>query len=116
VTVFVIQKPHHHIPDRQYDVTPAGVYGDIEYVFDGKVQPYTDPEWAERVAFKALKNYNNYDYLLWAGGDPAGLVICSAIAADSNEGVINYLRWDRVRHRDTRETVGGQYVPVKIVV
>ena len=106
MTVFVIQKP---TPGGRnsftYDVTPAGVFGKIQYIFTGEYQP----------AYSALAEFNDEDYLLWAGGDPAGLIIAGAVASNVNEGSINYLRWNKMRTADKSEVLGGQYVPINII-
>ena len=116
MTVFVIQKPTPGGRNNfTYDVTPAGVFGKIQYIFTGEYQPYQDTERAEKDAYSALAEFNDEDYLLWAGGDPAGLIIAGAVASNVNEGSINYLRWNKMRTADKSEVLGGQYVPINII-
>ena len=43
---------------------------------------------------KALKDFNDNDYLLLIG-DPAIIGVCCAIASDINNGKFKVLKWDR---------------------
>jgi hypothetical protein len=51
-----------------------------------------------------LRNYGDEDYIL-PTGDPVAIGVCVALAADSNRGKVNILRWDRYTK---------QYINVKV--
>jgi len=74
-------------------LTEAAAYGDIEVLFSGNkvgigVQPIVKQ-------FKyALRNFDDGDFLLVVG-DPVLIGIASTMAAASNRGNVNFLRWDR---------------------
>ena len=112
MTVYVVHRPQQRGPDNSYDVSSAVEYGPLEYIYEDGFIPYRDPERAETIAWDKLKDFTSDDYLLWAGGDPAGMVIVSMILGFRTDGEINLLRWDR--DKDTRQMLGGRYVPIKL--
>lgn len=116
MTVFVVNRPRPGPKGFTYDISPAYEYGDVVFVFD-ELMPYRDPQQAEREAWEALKDFDTAeDYILWAGGDPCGLIIASAVVAKVTDGVFRWLKWDRLRDEETRKVVGGRYVPIPLVV
>lgn len=116
--VFVVNQP---TPRRSpggfvYDVSPAMKYGEVEFVFTADQQtPSDNPEAAIEHAARVLADATEDDYLVWAGGDPLGLVIVSSILADITDGPIRYLRWERARENGERKG-GGYYAPILINV
>lgn len=117
-TVFVVNQP---TPRRSpngfvYDVSPALQYGEVKFVFTAdRPSPSDDPEGAVLHAERVLADATEDDFLVWAGGDPMGLVIVSSILADITQGPIRYLRWERARENGER-TGGGYYAPILINV
>ena len=116
MTVFVIHKPIQREHGNSYDVSSAVEHGAIKYIFEDGFIPYRDPERAEQIAWAKLKDFTANDYLLWAGGDPAGMMIAAMVAGFVTDGNVSFLRWDRTRVKDSREQTGGRYVPVKLSV
>jgi hypothetical protein len=98
-----------------YDVSPALSYGDIVFVFTAdEPLPVQDPTAAITRAHAVLCDITEDDYLVWAGGDPLGLVIAGAVAADYLDGKVRYLKWERARDGDVRSPTRGFYAPVKL--
>ncbi len=91
-TVFIINEQE----SSHYDLEPAKAFGEIVFVnpVDRPVPVRARDEAINR-AHEVLANATKDDYLIWAGGDPLGLVIASAIMADKTNGQFNYLKWDR---------------------
>lgn len=114
MTVFVIHRPMHRENANSYDVSSAVEHGPLEYIFEDGFSPYRDPERAEKIAWEKLKNFGPGDFLLWAGGDPAGMLIVGMVAAFRTDGNVRFLRWDRERDKETRKLIGGRYVPVEL--
>jgi hypothetical protein len=122
MTVFVVQQPRP-FRDRQTgemrlpDLSPATQYGAVRFVFGEKDQPGLTPGHAFVKARHELKEFTDQDYLLWAGGDPAGLLIAGMVAARVNMGRVNFLRWERNSNRVTPgQGAPGFYVPVELKV
>ena len=111
--VIVINQPHQHRNGMIYDVTPATKYGDVEFLFTSDMpNPSNAPEEAVRVAHERLANFDiDNDYLVWAGGDPLGMVIASAVLGSYCAGV-KYLRWERARERNG----AGYYSPLYVQI
>lgn len=113
-TVFVIQEPKPGPKGFTYDISPAMGFGAIEFVFEAREQPGMTPGPAMFKALKKLRGFSDDDYLLWAGGDPAGLSIVTMAAAAENMGRIKFLRWERGRDVSGERTRGGFYIAVPI--
>ena len=116
--VFVINQPLEKptASGLLFDVSPALQYGSICYVFlSSDPSPSSDPDAAVQRAVDVLSSIEPCDFLVWAGGDPLGLVIASTIAADYLGGEVNFLRWNRARS-ETGERVRnvGFYSPVRV--
>lgn len=112
-TVYVVQQPKPGPSGFVYDISPALRLGTPVFVFDATEQPGLTPGPSMRKAKKILKDFNDEDFILWAGGDPAALTLVSLAAADANQGRVTFLRWERERVDGVR-TKRGYYIPVKI--
>lgn len=111
--VFVINQPTARPGGFAYDVSPAKQYGEILFLFRAdQPAPSADPHWATRHAYRVLADFGDEDFLVWAGGDPLGAVLASAVASDINDGKVKYLKWERDRARSGERTGGGYYVPL----
>lgn len=115
-TVYIIQAsiPGGH-RKATYDTTPAEQYGQIRYIFEGSFSPSAQADKAISIAHKALENFNSdEDYIVWAGGDPAGMLIVGALAYHySLDGDVKFLKWENNRDPETRQANGsGHYIPV----
>ncbi len=99
-TVFIVNEPDEsRVPAGRasWDTSPAAYFGDMVYVFTAdRDPPVRDKDAAIQHAHDVLKNAEKGDFLVWAGGDPFGLVIVSAIIADVTDGEFTYLMWDRM--------------------
>lgn len=109
-TVFVVQEPKTGTKGFIYDLTPALDFGQIVFVFKAGEQPGLKPGPSTFHARRVLQGFCDQDYILWAGGDPAGLSIVSMVAADMNFDRLKMLRWERHREKDGR----GFYMPIEI--
>jgi hypothetical protein len=97
--VFIVNEPDEsRVPEGRaaYDTNPARAFGRIEFIFTNEHgAPVRNPERAVDTAHAVLSDATPNDYLVWAGGDPLGLIIASAVLADITDGKFNYLKWDR---------------------
>lgn len=97
-TVFIVNQPRApRNPDAmQYDVGPAEMFGEVVFVFEEDGQrPGSNVDWAIERAQEVLSTAEPGDFIVWAGGDPMTMVITAAILADTLEGQLNYLAWNR---------------------
>lgn len=98
--VYIVNEPDETRvpPGRQsWDISPAAHFGDIVYVFPASAEPpVRNREYAMARAHEVLSEAEPGDYIVWAGGDPFGMVLVAAILADYTEGQFNYLMWDRM--------------------
>lgn len=114
--VFVIQVPNpggHR--KATYDTTPAEQYGHIHYIFEAGFSPSLNPAKAIEIIHAALAGYDHEnDFFVWAGGDPAGMMIVGAVAREyMNGGTLRWLKWENNRDPETRQPTGsGHYIPV----
>ena len=96
--VFVVNEPNTSRAGVTYDVSPARAWGEITFVFTRNMPvPNVDPIFAQRRAQDVLGDMTSDDYLVWAGGDPLGLVIASAVAYVATGQFLSYLAWDKYR-------------------
>lgn len=114
--VFVIQVPNpggHR--KATYDTTPAEQYGQIHYIFESGFSPSLNPAKAIELVHAAFEAFNpDQDFLVWAGGDPAALMVVGVLAgAYSSSGDVRWLKWENNRDPVTRQPTGsGHYIPV----
>lgn len=98
-TVYIVNEPDESRASEgraTYDTNPARAFGKIEFIFPaGRPTPVRDPDRAVAHAHHVLENVTEEDYLVWAGGDPLGLIIAAAVMADLTDGKFTYLKWDR---------------------
>jgi len=89
-----------------WDVSPAAFFGEIIYLFEiTDPPPVRNREAAMQRAHEVLSQAQKGDAIVWAGGDPFGMVIAAAILAEYTEGEFTYLLWDRQ---------AGSYAPVSL--
>jgi|TARA_R110002012_G_scaffold287316_1_gene479616 hypothetical protein len=86
--VFVIQEV------SKFNVISAKEYGELIPIFEEGKQIMLSPGPAIRKAKMVLKDFNDNDYLLLIG-DPSMIGLACAIAAHSNRGKFNVLKYDR---------------------
>lgn len=97
--VFIVNEPDEsRAPEGRatYDTNPARAFGKIVFINPAdRPVPVRDPEGAVDRAHAVLADVTSEDYLVWAGGDPLGLIIAAAVMADNTDGKFTYLKWDR---------------------
>jgi hypothetical protein len=113
-TVYVVQEPKPGPKGFIYDISPALSLGVLQFVFQANEQPGLVGVPALLHARNVMKDFNDSDYILWAGGDPCALAIVAAVAAEVNSGRFNFLRWERERDGDGGKTGRGFYLPVRL--
>lgn len=112
--VFIVNQPAPTRATTMYDISPAMQYGEVVLVFTADLpKPSDNPKWAISHAYEVLKDMQHDDFIVWAGGDPFGMVIVAAIAAKVTHGRFKYLRWERQRIKG-RATGAGYYAPVPV--
>ena len=89
MTVFIIQEM------RGRDISDASEFGDLQILLPAKEQAGFSTQPTIRKMVKSLSKFCDDDYLLLAG-DPAGIAIAGAIAAQNNRGYFKMLKWDRL--------------------
>lgn len=114
MSVFVIQTPKPGPKGYSYDISPALEFGQPIYVFEADEQPGLTPVPSTLKARRVLENFNDRDYILWAGGDPFAFAIVVAVAMEINNGKLHFLRWERKRGEDGQRTGRGYYMAVRL--
>ena len=89
MTVFIIQEM------RGRDISDASEFGDLEILLPAKEQASFSTQPTIRRMVRSLSKFSDDDYLLLAG-DPAGIAIAGALAAQNNRGYFKMLKWDRL--------------------
>lgn len=92
MTVFIVQEM------RGRDITDAAEFGDLEILLPAKEQTSFSTQPTVRRMIRKLSKFTDKDYLLLAG-DPAGIAIAAALAAQHNMGRFKVLKWDRLEQR-----------------
>lgn len=87
----------------RFDVTPAAVYGDIEFLTPSKTTALL-PGPTIRTMKNKLRNFSDDDYILPAG-DPTIIAMATLVAAMMNHGRVKMLKWDRM---------AGAYITIQI--
>jgi|TARA_R110000803_G_scaffold127767_4_gene195158 hypothetical protein len=98
VTVYITQEV------RGRDITEATEYGDLQILVPAKEQVSFSTQPTVRRITRALRNFNDNDYLLMSG-DPVCIGIACSIAASNNMGRFKVLKWDRLE---------ATYFPLKV--
>ncbi len=109
--VFVIQNTRYPA-----DVSPAEIYGKVEYVLGAGDRTSSNPDMSARKLFKALEQFDaEHDFVLWAGGDPLSCMLTGAVLAELGILRYKYLRFEKDRARAAPgAAVTGFYVPVQV--
>ena len=109
--VFVIQSTRYPA-----DVSPAKIYGEIEYVLSTGDRTSSNPGLSAKKLFTALEEFDcEKDFVLWAGGDPLSCMLTGAVLAELGILKYKYLRFEKDRVRTAPgEPVTGFYVPVLV--
>lgn len=98
--VYIVNEPDEsRVPAGRasWDTSPAAFFGELVYVFTAdRDPPVRDRDAALIRAHEVLQDAEQGDFIVWAGGDPFGMVIAAAVLADYTDGVFNYLMWDRM--------------------
>jgi len=89
--VFIVQE----VPGR--NLLPAMDYGELHFLLPPGNIAYSSAPTVRRLK-QGLHDFSDDDYLLMMG-DPAAIAIAGAIAAQTNMGRMNLLKWDRQEHR-----------------
>jgi hypothetical protein len=106
--VYVIQSTKF-----QSDVSPAAVYGSVEFVLGPQDRTSHSPEIVLSKLRKCLRDFDPVeDYILWAGGDPLSLMLVGSVLADMGFTEWRYLRYERGSGKNPEST--PFYVPVKV--
>ena len=92
MTVFIVQEM------RGRDITDAAEFGDLDILLPAKEQASLSTQPTVRRMIRKLSKFTDEDYLLLAG-DPAGIAIAAALAAQNNMGRFKVLKWDRLEKR-----------------
>lgn len=99
--VFVVQQPATYDRDARtfipkYDLQPASRHGKLVFLLKpGNV--FRDRlDEARKTLSEKLANFSKSDYLL-AVGDPVAIAAAVLIAGERTGGVVNLLKWDRMR-------------------
>ena len=80
------------------DITDAAEFGDLDILHPAKEQASLSTQPTVRRMIRKLSKFTDEDYLLLAG-DPAGIAIAAALAAQNNMGRFKVLKWDRLEKR-----------------
>jgi hypothetical protein len=98
------------------DVSPAKIYGTIEFVLGPGDRTSSNPEQSARKLFDALETFEpEHDFVLWAGGDPLSCMLTGAVLAELGILRYKYLRFEKERGKGGHgEPVTGFYVPVQV--
>jgi|AVFP01.1.fsa_nt_gi hypothetical protein len=99
-TVFIVNEPDEtRVPAGRasYDTSTSSYFGDIAYIFRADdPPPVRDRDAAIERAHEVLRDSTPQDFLVWAGGDPFGMIIAAAVMSDVTGGEFTYLMWDRM--------------------
>ncbi len=105
--VYVIREP---VLRREVEL--ASHFGELRYCL-GKNETNTGPGPILNRLRSTLRNYEERDYILWAGGDWITLVALGIVLSESNIRNINLLVWKKDK---TAEKQKGAYIPQRMVL
>tara|TARA_R100000664_G_C2756404_1_gene144274 strand:+ start:1916 stop:2227 length:312 start_codon:yes stop_codon:yes gene_type:complete len=100
-TVYIVQKP-----DPKKNIISAQEYGDFCFILPEGSNLSWIPEENIRTIRKVLKTFNDEDFLLPIG-DPAAIGVCTAVAAEYNQGRVKFLKWDNRQYK---------YYPLEVTI
>lgn len=96
----------------QADVSPAQVYGEIQFVLAPGDRTSSSPDLALKKLVKALEFFKpEEDYVVWSGGDPLSAILTGAVMAELGITRFKFLRFEKNRSKDGGP---GFYVPVVV--
>jgi len=116
--VFIVNRPvTKNSSSFTYDVSPAQEFGEVVFLFDStqRPEPSENPSAARQHILSTLENFDpDDDFIVWAGGDPLGMLLVSAhLGAWHNS--VKYLKWEKERDLSGR-VVGGHYIPLTVKI
>jgi hypothetical protein len=94
--VYVVQE----VPNK--NIVPAQRFGELKILL-GPGQVTFSPGPTVRALRRALREFTDKDYLLLIG-DPVAIGLATSLAAEANQGRVQFLKWDK-QERD--------YIPIK---
>ena len=93
-TVYIVQKP-----DPKKNIVSAQDYGDFGFILDDRSPNITwNPDDVVHIISYSLRGFNDEDFLLPIG-DPAAIGVCTAVAAEYNQGRVKFLKWDNRQYK-----------------
>jgi hypothetical protein len=101
VTVYVVQEP-----DSSKNILSASDFGVLEFILPARENMMFSPVPTITRIKKALKEFNDEDFLLLIG-DPAAIGVAVHIALQNNRQKAKLLKWDRREYR---------YYPVEVTI
>jgi len=93
-------------PTNGADITPASKYGEIKTIFSFDERPSITPGPCLHKARKVLKEFQDGDFLFWAGADPVAIGLVNAVLGEMR---VNYKFLEY-----TKEDEG--YNPIEIIL
>lgn len=114
--IYLVQQPTVDRRGWTPDLSAASNYGPFSVMLDGSDRPSFLPGPCRQKILHALRHFNHTeDYILWAGGDPMGLMLTGAALAWLGVPSFRFLRWERKRDdAGVRQHDAGFYVPVLV--
>jgi hypothetical protein len=108
--VFVVQATR-----VQADVSPAAVYGDIQFILSAGDRTCSNPELSIEKLKKALADFDAHqDFIIWAGGDPLSAIVVGMVMVELGIRKFRFLRFEKNRNTRQGEPVTGYYSPVEV--
>lgn len=101
MTVYVVQEP-----DSSKNILSASDFGALEFILPARENMMFSPVPTITRIKKALKEFNDEDFLLLIG-DPAAIGVAVHIALQNNRQKAKLLKWDRREYR---------YYPVEVTI
>lgn len=117
--VYLIQAPQPSIyTGRVNDIREAEKFGRIITLVLPGERPSDTPGPLYHALRQRLRDAGPDDYILWSGGDPAGLLLCGAVLYELGVPSIQFLKWERERNKINGQRIPtgrGRYFPVTMV-
>lgn len=105
--VFVMQETRF-----QADVSPAAVYGEIQFILSPGDRTSSTPDLVLRKLVSAMEIFNpEEDFIVWSGGDPLSAILTGVVLAELGKTRFKFLRYEKNRGK---EGGPGYYVPVVV--